>query len=72
MAKRETYSTHIECVRCGVSGQASWEENENPVHGDGLERELLGVSSGFSVGSGKCDDGTPEITCGKCGSTVRG
>lgn len=71
MAKRETYSTHIECKRCNVSSEARWEENENPVHGNGLERELISVGSGFATGTEKCEDGTPEILCVKCGVAIR-
>lgn len=40
MAKREQYGAAVKCPQCGKEGTAIWEENENPVHCIGLNREL--------------------------------
>ncbi|WP_288392487.1 hypothetical protein [uncultured Herbaspirillum sp.] len=67
MAKREKFSAPIECKKCGKTGRATWEENENPVYGNGAARELIDVSEGFRRGGAKDSAGDPEIICAKCG-----
>jgi|LNAP01.1.fsa_nt_gb hypothetical protein len=66
MAKRETFETAVTCHRCAKNGTATWEENENPVHAGGLERELIEVPPGFRRGQNRDDDGDPDIVCNDC------
>lgn len=66
MAKRETFRAAVSCPRCGKSGSATWEENENPVHAGGLDRELVDVPHGFRRGQNRDADGDPEIICNDC------
>ncbi|MFM0742247.1 hypothetical protein PQQ51_33940 [Paraburkholderia xenovorans] len=66
MPKRETFSSPIECKRCGKTGRATWEENENPVHGDGLDRELKELDAGFHPGKGQDLSGDVAIICDDC------
>lgn len=70
MPKRETFSAHIECKRCGKTGKAVWEENENPVHGGGLDRELKELDAGFHRGKGRDSSGDVEIVCNACKTPV--
>jgi len=56
MAKRETYSSSIECFVCGKKGMAIWEENENPVYGGGLNAKLISYD-------GFCRRGDDEFVC---------
>lgn len=64
MSKKEQFTSIITCKKCGVSGTAYWEENENPVHGGGLDTRLLKVSGEFYI------SGKSEIRCRSCGSVV--
>ncbi len=66
MAKRETFGAAVACPKCKLTGTATWEENENPVHGNGLERELIEVPTGFHRGPQKDEHGDPEILCDVC------
>ena len=55
MAKRERFTTSINCQMCQETGTASWEENENPVYSAGdlgttLEGDLRGVPNFWRVG----------------------
>ena len=62
MAKRERFTTSINCPECRKTGTATWEENENSVYSAGdLGTTLKGVSEGFrtSGGSGYC------VICGE-------
>ena len=63
MAKREKFTTYINCPDRGKSGDAYWEENENPVY-KGPERELIKVSEGFEVINNH------KIKCSKCGRLI--
>ena len=66
MGKRETYPARMECPKCGASGIATWEENENPVYSRGeLDRQLREVPEGFRRSGDR-------VLCGGCGATVRG
>lgn len=67
MAKRETYTTNIQCEECGAKGTGSFTENENPVFTRGrLDRVTDSVSGGFSLNSG----GKQGISCEGCGSLM--
>ena len=66
MAKREQYGAAVECHLCKKKGSATWEENENPVHGGGLDRVLLEVPVGFHRGNGTDVAGDTEIICDEC------
>lgn len=66
MAKREQFGSAVICPQCGKSGTARWEENENPVHGGGLARELLEVPPGFHRGKKVDASGDPELLCDDC------
>jgi hypothetical protein len=70
MAKRETFTSPVECTRCGKSGRVTWEENENPVYAGGPERDLVDVPDGFRRSNGKDASGDPEIVCDTCGAAV--
>ncbi len=59
MAKRETYSSSIECFVCGKKGTAIREDNGNPVYGGGLNMKLIS-SDGFSR------RGDDEFICEDC------
>ena len=72
MAKREWIRTHIECKTCGNTGTAEWSENENPVHGRGLDSILHSVTEGFAAGPGKVALGDQEILCLTCKTVVNG
>ncbi len=63
MPKTEQYTGAIKC-KCGQSGTATYEENENPVHHQGrLDTRLIMVSEGFSIRAGKA-------FCDSCGSEL--
>ncbi|WPO67714.1 hypothetical protein SDC64_01875 [Acinetobacter haemolyticus] len=66
MAKREQFFDQVQCPKCGLKGQVQWEENENPVHGDGLDRELLSVPKGFELSGCIEANGDPQLQCSKC------
>jgi hypothetical protein len=67
MAKREEFGAYVSCPKCGKSGTACWEENENPVHGDGLARTLVKTPPGFHQVQGELDAaGDPKISCDDC------
>ncbi|MDM5181752.1 hypothetical protein PO883_31725 [Massilia sp. DJPM01] len=70
MAKRETFTSPVECTGCGKAGRVTWEENENPVYAGGSERDLIDVPVGFRRGNGKDASGDPEIVCDTCGTAV--
>jgi len=64
MAKRETYTTKIQCGSCGHTGQGTFSENENLVYTRGmLDRHTIAVTDGFQIAG----SGPMGITC-KCGS----
>jgi RecJ-like exonuclease len=72
MARRESFSAHLECPKCGKKGNATWEENENPVHNSGgLDRSLESISTGFHKGTGKDSSSDPEILCDECKVPVK-
>jgi len=62
MARRETVTIGIKCKACGTSGQTTIEENENPVYGRGLDREVQSVSGPFTISKNR-----EMITCDACG-----
>jgi len=64
MAKRENFSSAIICPSCEKVGQASFSENENPVHGKGLDKRVEFVSDGFKVLSQK-------IFCVDCNVVIK-
>lgn len=64
MPKKESFTTSIICPRCGSSGTAIWEENENPVHGSGLDAKLVEVSGKFKIINGY------KIKCKDCGELI--
>jgi hypothetical protein len=70
MARRERISSHIECKDCGKTGTAEWSENENPVHGRGLDSQLLSVTEGFAKGQGTVALGDQAIVCLTCDKVV--
>ena len=70
MSKREFITSHLKCEDCGTTGTAEWSENENPVHGRGLDSKLLGVTEGFARGEGKVAMGDQAIVCTDCGRVV--
>ena len=70
MARREQFSTNFKCPNCKNSGSALWEENENPVYGNGLNRELVSVSDGFCVTTGAKQASDTEIVCTECNIEV--
>lgn len=66
MAKRERFEFVVSCPRCGKTGTSTWEQNENPVHSGGLDRELVDVPQGFRRGVNRDADGDPDIVCNTC------
>ncbi|CAM0554885.1 hypothetical protein EHLJMEHL_00473 [Vreelandella titanicae] len=66
MAKREQFYANVNCPKCSREGHAQWEENENPVYGAGLDRELLSVPKGFELSGSKESNGDPQLQCSKC------
>jgi ribosomal protein S27E len=70
MAKREFITSHLKCEDCGTTGTAEWSENENPVHGRGLDSKLLSVSDGFKAGIGTVAMGDQAIECTGCGKII--
>lgn len=66
MSKRERFCAHIKCKKCGREGEVEWEENENPVHGDGLDRELISAPAGFELSGTNETNGDPQLQCSKC------
>lgn len=68
MAKREQFSAHIECKKCGKSGTATWEENENPIFGS--ERDLIKIPAGFHQSEEEDSLGDPKIVCDVCDLAV--
>ena len=64
MTKRERYQASLTCPECGRKGTATWEENENPVHSEGILNQILEeVSQGFTkIGN--------QIRCKKCNVVV--
>ena len=64
MARREKYSLKVRCADCGNVAQASFSENENPVHHRGeLDRTTDGVGPEMKLGG----NGPEGIICGSCG-----
>jgi hypothetical protein len=49
--------------RCGQEGVVEWAENENPI--DGLDRDLIRISEGFSRRKGD-PRRDPDLTCDTC------
>ena len=58
------FTSTLKCNRCGLQGTAYWEENENPIHGAGLDTKLVKVSEGFRKASGN------KIICISCEKEV--
>ncbi|MDH5573293.1 MAG: hypothetical protein OEY89_16140 [Gammaproteobacteria bacterium] len=65
MSKKEEYTTALECPNCNNKGSARWEENENPVHGEGYAQRLLSVSEEFTK------EGDNNVKCNNCGAKIR-
>ena len=67
MAKRETYSTNIQCGDCESKGTGTFSELENLVYAKGgnLQRRTESVNEGFSMDT----RGTNGIICDVCGSS---
>ena len=63
MAKRERFTRAIKCPKCGTKGQATYEDNENPVHGGGLGTVLISVPEQFRMNG-------EIISCRECGVEV--
>ncbi|MHB9072304.1 MAG: hypothetical protein ACYC6G_02140 [Desulfobaccales bacterium] len=70
MGRREKFSSHVKCPKCGKEGTAAWEENENPVHGK-LNTILESLSEGFHPGPGKDMYGYAQIICDKCNIPIK-
>lgn len=64
MTKKEYFKSKISCEKCNTTGTANWVENENPIHGNGLDTKLLDVSNDFE------DVGENKIKCSKCGLII--
>jgi hypothetical protein len=64
MSKKEEFTSPIKCNSCGLQGTACCEENENPVHGAGLDTKVGKVSEGFKKVSGN------KIICISCEKQV--
>ena len=71
MPKRERFITKMKCKLCNLEGDAEWEENENPVYSQGLNRKLISLSEGFVKSSKIDNDGDPIILCKKCKCIMR-
>jgi hypothetical protein len=66
MAKRETFTAKLVCPKCGKTGTATFEENENPMHTGGVfDRTLESMSAGFHEGPKDPSVGS-AIFCDKC------
>lgn len=65
MANRARFSVSILCSnkRCGQEGDVEWAENENPI--DGLDRDLIKISEGFSRRKGDARR-DPDLVCDTC------
>ena len=70
MPKRENFSTSLKYPNCKLVGRAQWSENENPVHGDGLDSTLDSVTDGFLIDHNKNLQGDTKILCSKCNITI--
>ncbi len=66
MAHREQFSSPLRCPNCGREGEATWEENENPVHGGGYDRKLVSIPAGFERSSHNDRFGDSDILCKNC------
>ena len=64
MALRENFTTAIKCPKCNKTGTAEWSENENPMHGGGLDTRLISVSNGFINTTGN------KIECSICNVAI--
>lgn len=64
--KMDRYQTILTCPNqdCGHSGQAKWEEPENPVWHGGEPKRLVSVPSGFTVAKDR------SVVCNKCGTVA--
>ncbi len=65
MPKKEEYSASLECTNCDNKGRGYWEENENPVHGNGYAQRLLSVSEEFTI------EENNKIKCNNCGTIIK-
>jgi len=63
MARKETYTVNLAHSGCAQSGDATIEEDENPVYAKTLHREIRSVPKGFS-------NRDSEIFCDACGSSI--
>ena len=71
MAKREIYTLKMKCPSCGLTGTATFAENENFVYSRGDEAQrVVDVSSGFRIGEFGAQ-GAEEICCTTCNVTFR-
>ena len=67
MAKREEYSCKIDCPKCKRTGIAEYEENANPVYGNGFEQRVCSVSVGFEI---KQNNLHQKIYCINCNELI--
>jgi hypothetical protein len=65
MTNRARFSLRILCVnqRCGQEADVEWAENEDPA--DGLDRELVRISEGFSRKKSDMRQ-DPDLICDTC------
>jgi len=61
MARREKFTSALACPKCNKTGKAEWDENENPVHGGGLDARLISVSEGFIKSGNKIECSTCKV-----------
>jgi len=67
MATRETFHSTPKCPKCGLEGEAKWEENATPPHHDGaLDPVLISLSKGLVESKKKGKFGYSVIECKAC------
>ncbi len=52
MARREQYAIALKCDRCGTTGSAAFEENDDESNQGGFSRELLTIEGKFRAEAG--------------------
>jgi len=70
MSQRLQFTTAVACPGCGITGEATWEENTNPGP-TGLHRSFLSVSPGFRHEPQKQNQSiAPRLICERCDSVI--
>lgn len=66
---REKFPVKIKCPKCGQTGSALWEEN-NEISPRGPMSSLESLSDGFHQRIKNASTHLPEVVCSGCGTVL--